>query len=467
MKYYEKLKYTHCKSSVTIFQVQNRNSQINDFDDEPNNLFHKFEMEKYVKHFAEGKLEYTKINRDVCKFAKYNLSTKRKSWIMNIYDDNSSDIPIISFELANVFNGKYIRHTISDKKFAKIKDHYRQCTVHYGPEDDNYNDKNTYLDIIKNIIYDNYTLSSSTMELLNNFKPKRTNMWSVDKLISDIKLYGLTEKIAQKIKFFEWFNVRPHRISKYCTKSVDQKCMISPSMSCRNFHDYQKNQLYKIPTTNEIRDQVWFSGKEYTLNERQKKTIIGLFKKENNEFVEQSKNIMFAKFENGKIMHYKMGENDEIIQIDVSDEEQIKTLEKNNNSENDITQQSYLSVMNEQMFKQQDQPYCNDDSDISLSFEDENKHIIVNMIPYPDSKLRIDYVPDDSEYKNIFMEKESLYIFDDINFWDISIIIPGEKTNISNMIRNSLVKLVRNLFGKSFSCVFWRFFNRYYHKNRH
>lgn len=450
LKYYENIKYTHCKTSVTIFQMQNKNTLIDDFNDKPNEIFHKFQIDKYVKYFAEGKLEFMKINRDVHKFTKHNLSTRRKSWIMNIYENNEPyNNAIITLELAKDFNGKYIRYTISDKKFAKISDHYRKCTIYYGPEDDFYNYKNCYRNIIKNIIYDNFTISDSTQELLDNFIPKRTNIWSVDKLISDIKTHGLTKELVKKIKFFERLNDKSHGISEFCTKLTKQQHIISPSALYVDFYDCDKNELYKIPDLSQIKDKIWFSGKEITLNEHQKKATIDFLKKENKEFVNYRKNIIFAKFENKKIIHYKIGDDNEITQINVSDEENSNE-EQFEGSNNNIVDNQYSLTPSRLINEVSDRLIHNDNKICSIN---NNRNILINIVPITDTIYTNNYVPDFNVFKNIFMNKNLSYVLNDANFWDISDMIPGEKINTFHTFKNQLFKFIRNLFEKTFSCV--------------
>lgn len=425
LSYYKNLKYTCCKSSKTIIQLKNKGQFIEDFDDPIDDEFAEFKIGDYIKEFAEGRLEYSYIMKDLSHMVKYNICTKRYAKMMTIHHDNGSK----SFEKRKDLSGDMVREMISDEQFIKIKNHYDDCYVYYSQEDDAYNKINDYIDIIKRILYNNNELNEEIQNLLNNFIPKSNEDWSVDKLFVEIKTNGLTNQLKEKVRFFN--KIRSDIYKSICEEEkmyngYSSKNVIINSNSTR-YYDLGKREYYKELDIDNIKDVLWFSGKKYLLTQMQKEYFVNILRKENREIKEICKNTVYAKFKDGKEINYKLDDDGNEIIINeepdgckLSDDEQL--YKGNEISISEEPDDCKLSD-DEQSDNEQLDNECSGDE----RSNDEGPSNLCQLIQVPGNSYRSNHSPKENIYNNIFM-KDSLIISDDRQFLNMEYFIPERDT---------------------------------------
>jgi hypothetical protein len=414
--FYRTLKYVCCKSSQTIIRSKN-NQQIDDFDDEIDIRFDGFKLNNFYKEFAEGNVEYFYICKNLSHMVKYNIHTMRCAETMNIYYGDS----IKSFEIRTDLTGEQIRETISDHEYIKIDGHYDKAWVYYPKTNDKYNDKNSYIDIIKQIIYNGYNLNEQITKLLADFVPQLTEDWSIDQLFVDIRRYGLTEELKKRVKFFDCIRGEYVKVENDNHDGHSKKNIIFNNDI--KYYNLDKGKHYKELGTDEIKDVVWFGGRKYLLTYAQKKLFADLFKEENDAIADSSKNQVWARFgENGQLVHYKYDENGNKVVV-----EEIPTDE--NFDEN------FDETSDDVPFDDQDEP-----------------NNICQLIPMPAQNYRSTYQPENSTFNNIFL-KNALLVADapnDCSGHNYDIITNPNFLNLDNVIPfRSTARFHLNFYGRA------------------
>jgi hypothetical protein len=483
ISFYQKISY-QCQSTTRTYLRDS--CSIGEFDDEVDPIFDKFNFMNYVTEFGCGLVEYCEHLSNLSNKVPHNIHTMRYSTRMNIY--NLDGTLNKSYETYNGMEGECIRETISDDEYIKIHLHYNKCMVYYPQEDDGYNPKNKYIDILKRIMYNKYELTDEIIGLINEFdktsvsdslnklrnqiesticdikkirnesdtseyqllnevikqnklmlantesaiKSKEgliNEPWSVDKLILDIKQYGLTPELKIKVKFFD----KIRHINNNDNIVPESKCFTPPETICpRNqCYDLPREIVYKELTIDDIKDIIWYKGQQLKLTLKQKQQFIDIIKNENNEYNETSQNIRMVRFDPDGTKHiFKYDENGNEIPIDSN--ESNEKIDSNESNEKIDSNKSIGPIHpNCEIYKK-----CqNDDSDEeetdseTESVESDESDVPANIMKLcacPGENSRSTYIPRTDRYNNI-VQKTYPIICDDID-------IDNEKISLETTI---------------------------------
>ncbi len=440
LTYYQNLKYTRCETTKTVIQEEER-SEIDEFDDWIDENFSDFNLQDHLVAFSEGRLEYTYICKNISHLDKRNIHTMRTGDRMNIYDYENNVIN--SYERTKDHT---IVKTLPDDQYMKLNNHYGKCTIYYDPEDpeeDKYNGTDSRVVILKKIMINNYQLNDEINTLINNFSPKKYDDWlneiSVDKLISDIKNQGLTEELKKKVEVFDRYPHKTNNIVEFDgdIKDTDEgeddeepETQKRETIKCGGSNPYTLNrgESLKPLTVDEIKDVLWYGGRKYLLTPKQKQQFVDFIKSENKETESFIKNLVWARFVNGKMLHFRTDEegNEIPVDISVSDEESEPSPDPDNVSTMTNPSSSH--------------PNEESDSDSDTSNEDCSDNL-VKIVSVPPQNHRTNYTPRTDRFNNIFME-DALLVADDIEiandnmgdlldhekFMKLNDIIPNKRT---------------------------------------
>lgn len=334
--YYEKLIYKKVQSTKTIIQLKNP-TIIDDFDDEVDLSFNDFELKDYIEDFASNRLEYLYYCKDLSHMKKHNIYTIRTGEQMNIHDNDG--VIIKSFERnTKLSSGNRIIETISDEEYIRLMEYQDNYSIDYSKKDDQYNktsnkDIQSQYNIIKSIIQNNYKLNDEIINLMSNFSIEGDDLFG--QTIMDIKINGLTDDSIEKIRWVDGrseYDIAEDNGIEYINKkekddSEDDDTLLSSSI--RNYYDKLDGnmELHNL-TVDEIKDILWYRGKQYLLSNTEKQKFVDKIKEINDEWNQDKayfkKHARFARFTEDGIVHYKIDENGNEIPCsdnEISDDE--------------------------------------------------------------------------------------------------------------------------------------------------
>ena len=482
LKYYHKLIYKKCKSTKTIIQLREP-KQIDDFDDEVDIGFTDF---AYADEFGEGMIEFIHVSKDISHLYDDILNWNREGDRMNIYSYGKELLE--SYEKNDRIYNTGLMKTLSDEEYVNIRKHYRDCYVCYGPEDDQYNKKNTKCTIIKKIIYNHLELNDEINDLINNFNSESNEIWSVDRLIMDIKANGINAELRKRVELFNRFDGRFHEKPPNVLENGTKECIVDGYSSKDviindNMTDYYSVSNYnnQLLTVNDVKDILYYSGKKYLLSAKQKQQFVDMILSLNKEIENELGQSVLARFENGKMIHFKLDENGKEVLIEnfgnfgdynkYSQESESDSTDSESSSSTDepepeepekleLNRSNYATFMDKVMkviiggdqetededieFKNK-QEIFNENSDTSEEDESDSTH--VQLASCPDG--RIPYIPRTDRFNNIFLE-DSLKIADEVEVdnQNISHLLFNDKflsltINVKTVLRNHL-----NFYGR-------------------
>lgn len=451
-EFYKKLKYVCCASSKTVI-CKKDGGEIDDFNDEPNEKTIGFDFVGNFRELAEGRLEFFFSTKNLSKHGYYSDNKMRKEHRMNIYSENK--VLIKSFETLSSYRGTIVCEAVSDEIYVKINNHLSKNTIYDTPYESVNTSNNSYTNILKGILYNNYQLNDSTKKLLDAFVPANTESWSIDQLFEDIKQSGMSDKNISYVKFFKRYMdenellERKKMFDERKNKPSDDTKIVNCNSS--EYYDLPSGQLYKNLKPDDIKDVVWFCGKKIRLTPQQKKDLANYFVRRNNEFNGMRKNMIWSKFDNGKEFLFRHDDKGNEVMLT---EEEIKEREAchdnchchdevdDNSDDTDSTDSTdsdddtdSISLDKDTNQELVDLPEINnsmepmDDSD-DTDDDTVTNTIQVQIVPMPGNKYRTDYTPKTDVFNNIFMKDAEIVLdadFKNLDLYDHAEIFSFEK----------------------------------------
>ena len=334
LDYFDNIVFRRVKTTRTV--IQNKVPVIVDeFDDEFDDEFNNFNFMDYIGYFVCGRLEYIYVCKQLAKLRKHNINTIRYGDRMNVYNLDGSLFK--SFERNKVLLSKNkVIETISDEEYVKMIEYKDDYTIYYPKKDDQYNKPNNkkiaaQYKIIKEIIQNNYQLNDSIKEDINNFTGGDDLF---DKVIRDIKYYGLTAELIEKIK---WVDRRhPEAVKSDNSESDEDSDSQEIEVKTNEDNILTNAEIKKIyPKTTgvlqdlsvqDIKDILWYQGKQYILSDTQKQAFVDKIKKINDKDAKQTEEFKqcakdwpydYARVTEHGIAHYKRCEDGTEYQVNL------------------------------------------------------------------------------------------------------------------------------------------------------